>query len=254
MLGEELESADITKSGLLGDRAYALIDGSDGKVATAKNPRKWPTLFNFHAELAATPAPGAKLPPVRITLPDGAVVTSEQPDVHRLLSSVLGRDVTLSGLPEQPMSTAEEFWPDMEGLDHRNTVTDFNLPESTYFDIDYVHILTTATLARFRELYPEGRFEVPRFRPNIVVDTGASEAAFEENAWIGKTLAIGDNVRLSITGPCGRCVMTTLPQGDLPRDMGILRTAAQRNRGSVGVYAAVLQAGQIRRGDSVSLE
>jgi uncharacterized protein YcbX len=40
MMGERLESADIAEAGLLGDRAYAVIDSSDGKVATAKNPRK----------------------------------------------------------------------------------------------------------------------------------------------------------------------------------------------------------------------
>ena len=47
---------------------------------------------------------------------------------------------------------------------------------------------------------------------------------------------------------------TTLPQSDLPRDAGILRTAAQHNRANVGVYASVLQGDKVRRGDSVSLE
>jgi uncharacterized protein YcbX len=116
-----------------------------------------------------------------------------------------------------------------------------------------IHLLTTATLDRLRELYPPGRFEVRRFRPNIVVETASGEN-FVEDAWIGQILAIGDAVRLSITGPCGRCVMTTLPQGDLPRDTGILRTAAQHNRANVGVYASVLHGGKVRRGDSVRLQ
>jgi hypothetical protein len=47
--------------------------------------------------------------------------------------------------------------------------------------------------------------------------------------------------------------MITLPQGDLPKDSGILRTAAQHNGVHVGVYAAVLSGGTIRRGDAVSL-
>src|SRR6266849_8950403 len=99
MMGEELNSAEVTKGGLQGDRAYALIDTSDGKVASAKNPRKWPTLFDFRAVLADAPRPGAKVPPVRITLPEGTIVNSEQPDVHRTLSKVLKREVTLSALP-----------------------------------------------------------------------------------------------------------------------------------------------------------
>jgi aromatic-L-amino-acid/L-tryptophan decarboxylase len=34
-----------------------------------------------------------------------------------------------------------------------------------------------------------------------------------EDAWIGQVLAIGDSVRLSVTGPCPRCVMTRLRLG-----------------------------------------
>ena len=68
-----------------------------------------------------------------------------------------------------------------------------------------------------------------------------------------KVLAIGDSVRLSITRPCLRCVMTTLAQGDLPKDPGILRSAVQHNQSGVGVYASVLQGGKVRRGDSARL-
>jgi uncharacterized protein YcbX len=74
-----------------------------------------------------------------------------------------------------------------------------------------------------------------------------------ENDWIGRTLVIGDTVRLAITEPCPRCVMITLPQGDLLKDSGILRTAAQHNAVNVGVYASVVSAGTIRRGDAVML-
>ena len=42
MQGEELNAADITGVGLLGDRRFAVIDPATGKVAGAKNPRKWP--------------------------------------------------------------------------------------------------------------------------------------------------------------------------------------------------------------------
>ena len=112
-------------------------------------------------------------------------------------------------------------------------------------------MLTTATLDRLRELYPQGRFEARRFRPNLVVQTPEGERAFAEDAWIGKVVAVGEIVRLKVTGSCPRCVMTTLPQGDLPKDVGILRAAAQHNRANVGVYASVLQGGKVRRGDFV---
>src|SRR5258708_1766187 len=247
MMGEELNAAEITAGGLIGDRAYALVDSSDGKVASAKNPRKWPQLFEFRAALTDAPRTGLKAPPVRIDLPDGAIVNSEQPDIHEILSKLLKREVTLSALPDQRAATAEEYWPDIEGLDHRDTVTDFGLPEATFFDCAVAHLLTTATLDRLRVLYPQGRFEVRRFRPNIVVETGNGGKDFVENAWIGEVLAIGDSVRLRVTGPCPRCVMTTLPQADLPQATGILRTAARHNGANVGIYASVLEGGPLCR-------
>ncbi len=255
MLGEELNAAEVTDRGLWGDRAYAVIDSSDGKVASAKNPRKWPKLFDFRAALDQGATPNAGTPSVRITLPDGTYVTSGQADVDQIVSQVLGREVTLRAVsPATQSVTAEEYWPDMEGLDHRDTVTDFGLPDGTFFDAALVHLLTAATLDRLRTLYPQGRFEVRRFRPNFVVQTANGEKDFVENGWIGQVLAIGDAVRLSITAPCLRCVMTTLAQSDLPQDNGILRAAGQFNRASVGVYASVLQGGKVRRGDSVKLE
>ena len=254
MLGEELNSSEVTKRGLLGDRVYALVDRSDRKVASAKNPRKWPQLFDCRAALADIPVAGAKAPAVRITLPDGDIVTNEQLSLNQIFSKILKREVKLSALADVGNATAEEYWPDVEGLDHRDAVTDFQLPEGTFFDCALVHLLTTATLDRLWELYPQGRFEVRRFRPNIVVETASGAKDFVENAWIGQTLALGDTVRLAITGPCARCVMTTLPQGDLPKDAGILRAAAQHNRANVGVYASILQCGKIRRGEPVSLD
>ncbi len=262
MMGEELNATTVGEQGLLGDRVYAVVDRTDGKVATAKNPRKWPTLFDFRATLIGPPHAGAKTPPVRISLPDGTTVSSEQSDLNQILSKALNREVTLdtterghldtsSSSPRPRTANAEEYWPDMEGLDHRDTVTDFALPEGTFFDCAVVHLLTTATLDRLRELYPQGRFEVRRFRPNVVMKAASSEKAFVEDAWIGYTLALGDEVRVSVTGHCGRCVMTTLPQGDLPGDPGILRTAAQHNQVRVGVYGAVVRSGTVRRGDAV---
>jgi len=260
MMGEELNAAEVTDRGLRGDRVYALVDCADGKVATAKNPRKWPHLFDFRANFIEGAAAGSQAASIRVTLPDGTVITSEQDSCDQILSRALAREVTLESVAsgdEQATSSAtravsaEEYWPDMEGLDFRDTVTDFALPAGTFFDCAVVHLITTATLEQLGELYPQGRFEVRRFRPNIVVQPASGERGFIENSWVGHTLAIGDEVRLSITGPCGRCVMTTLPQGDLPRDVDILRTAAKHNHVKVGVYAAVVRGGTIRRGDSV---
>jgi uncharacterized protein YcbX len=255
MLGEELNEAEVTERGLLGDRRFAVIDAATGKVAGAKNPRKWGNFLDFRAAYVEPPQPGLELPEVRLTLPDGTAVTSGQPALPQILSTVLGRQVAFAAAQPESESggTAEEFWPDVEGLDLRDTVTDFDLPAGTFFDCALVHLLTTATIDQLRALYPQGRFEARRFRPNIVVATAPDDQGFAEDDWIGHTVAIGDRVLLRVTGPCARCVMTTLPQDDLPKDSGILRTAAQHNQVNVGVYADVIAAGAIRRGDPVTL-
>ena len=207
-------------------------------------------MFDFRAAFTAPPMLGSPLPPVRVTLPDGDSATSDDDDFAELLSAALGRQVTLAtAAPSDP--SLEEYWPDIAELDHQETVTDEAMPVNTFFDLATIHVLTTATINRLRELYPQGRFEIRRFRPNIVVALDNDDAEFAEGKWVGRELRIGDDVVLEITDHCPRCVMTTLAQGDLPKDSGILRTAALHNEVHVGVYAEVRRAGRVQRGDSV---
>ncbi len=252
MMGEELNAVMIGSKGLVGDRLFALSDPATGKIASAKNPSKWPNLFAFHAAYTA-PLDSVQLPAVRITLPNGDTVLSNAADLESILAGTLGKPVRfLSGAPES--GTLEEYWPDIEGLPKRDEVTDEAMPTETFFDLAMVHILTTATMNELRRLYPEGRVEARRFRPNIVITTPPEATGFVEKDWIGKVLAIGDQVKFKITGPCPRCVMTTLPQADLPKDNGILRTAVQHNNAHVGIYASVVQGGKIKRGDEARIE
>jgi hypothetical protein len=53
--------------------------------------------------------------------------------------------------------------------------------------------------------------------------------------------------------------MITLPQGDLPNDLGILRTVARYNQVTTGIYASMHHmhqggGGIIRRADPVKIE
>jgi uncharacterized protein len=269
MMGEELNASHVGDRGLLGDRAYALVDQETGNVGSAKHPKKWPHLFDCRAVYVEPPVEGSELPPVRITLPDRDMVRSDEADVHERLSEMVGRPVRLE-TAAPPGASFEQYWPDIEGTspqDHRNVVTKeavaIAAPPGTFFDATPFHILTTATLDRLCQLYPEGRFEVRRFRPNVVVELDSQEPGFVENDWVGQTVTIGEAVRMPVLAPGPRCVMTTLPQGDLPRDPGILRTAAQHNRidvldlgkyPCVGVFAGFEAGGTIRRGDPVSVE
>lgn len=251
MMGEVALATDITANGLIGDRAYALMDTETGKIVSAKNPKLWPNMFSFRSCYNQGPTSKGN-DPVTITLPDGSMVASTDNQVNDALSKALGRSVRLvSAVPENPQ--LEEYWPDLEELDHRDTVTDEDMPAGTFYDLAIIHVLTIPTLRKLSEVYPEGNFDSRRFRPNIIVNTDSDQSDFIENEWIGKKLAIGNDVVLNITEPCPRCVMTTLPQGDLPRDTGILRAAAQNNDAHVGVYAEVVQGGTVRCEDQVSV-
>lgn len=268
MQGEELAATEVTPAGLLGDRQFAVVDPATGKVAGAKNPRKWPGFLQFRASYVSPPLAGEALPPVRVTLPDGNSVTSDQADLPKLLSEALGRDVVFSGTAAFSGGAAVTgaggdvtggaaggngaAWAEDYQVDS-DDVIEFELPAGTFFDCAPVHLVTTATLDRLRSLYPAGRFEPRRFRPNIIVATGPDVAGFAENDWVGRVVAIGDSVRLRVFMACGRCVMTTLPQFDLPKDSGILRTAAQHNNAAVGVYAEVVSGGLVKRGDLVTV-
>ena len=84
MLGEELQACELTGRGFVGDRAYALVDSENGKVASIKNPRKWARLFECRAEFLD----GARA--VRITLPDGETVSAAEPEAAEVLSTPSG--------------------------------------------------------------------------------------------------------------------------------------------------------------------
>ena len=257
MMGEELNSSYVTDRGLVGDRTYAVIDKQSGKVASAKNPRKWGKLFDFRSVFLDSPQTIENIPPVRITFPDGINIMSDYGDIDYSLSKTFDREVRLMKASSLEKSIYEEYWPDIDGLAQRQKVTDETMPSQTFFDIAVIHLLTTATINRLRELYPEGRFEVRRFRPNIVIESASMEKDFVENSWVGKIITIGkdrdSSVILRVSGRCTRCVMTTLPQGDLPKDLGILSSIARYNQVSAGIYASVLRGGTIRRGDPIQL-
>src|SRR5258708_11971664 len=169
MMGEELSAARIGARGLQGDRVFALADTETGKIASAKNPSKWPTLFRFQAAFTQPLVDAGPLPPVRITFPDGSTVLTGNGGIDAQLSSSLGKPVRfLSAAPHA--GTLEEYWPDIEGRAQRDVVTEEAMPPETVFDLGVIDFITSGTLESLHALYPEGRFESRRFRPNLVIE------------------------------------------------------------------------------------
>ena len=278
MLGEELAEASVGPAGIAGDRAYALVDEADGTIASAKHPRKWGALLGFRAAFVDEPVPGSPPPPVSIALPDGSTVRSDEPRADTVLSRALGRTVRLTAVaPDVP--TFEEVWPDVEGLAPKQfveqTMTGHDAdgqptssiplgmlaPPGTFFDLAVLHLITTSTLDQLAALAPGADFDVRRYRPNVLV--GDEPAGFVENGWAGRTLVVGNGVRVAVAIPTMRCIMTTLAQADLAADRRTLRAIAGHNRLDIpglgrwacaGVYAGVAMPGIVRTGDRVGLD
>jgi uncharacterized protein len=268
MLGEDLEVAALLERGVHGDRAYAVIDEETAKVVSVKRPKRWARMF----ELTATTDRDGH---VEVAFPNGRSLGIDDPDLPDQLSEFFARQVSVSSTPSSD-ATFDETWV-RELKDGAGPY--FGLPSRTedgeefvdggatmgvhgnFFNFGAIHVVTTGTTRRLSELAPDSRFDPHRFRPNIVIDT--DETGFVETAWQGRTLAIGD-VRLAVTFTVPRCVMTVLEQGDLPADRDVLRTITRHNSHDVletgtpypcvGVYADVVAEGDIRVGDTVSLE
>ncbi len=263
MLGERLESANVDEHGVSGDRSFALIDNETGKVCSAKRHDLYGRLFEFRAELTSEDPRIA-----RITLPDGAVATTDDPDVSARVSQALGRPVTLAST-SPPDAKIEEIWDDSKGSrlyglrvgEHDgDTVIEyeasFALP-GDFFDFCAIHLLTANSVAELGRLEPDIAFDVRRFRPNIVVEV-PDESGFVENGW--KSIRVGE-LELNVLMPVPRCVMTTLGQDELAKDSGVLRATARHNMieagplgpmPCAGVYAAVESGASISVGDAVS--
>jgi uncharacterized protein YcbX len=282
MLGQSVGEVRLTERGVVGDRAYALVDPDDGKVVSAKNPRKWGRVLELAAAFVDEPTPGDAPPPITVTFPDGEAVRSDDHRIDKAIEAFLGRPAKLTSVPSgQP--TMEETWPDgVDGLapdafiastrittdDPSETVSDIAMglvaPPGTFFDVASLHLMTTATLHRLAELHPDGDFDVRRYRPNVVVD--ADDEGFVENEWVGKTVGLGPDdaaTGMRVTLPTMRCIMTTLAQPTLglDRDPSLLLTIARNNRIEIGggqwacagVYGDSIGAGTVKVGDPVSL-
>jgi len=125
---------------------------------------------------------------------------------------------------------------------------DWPCPEGTFFDLAAVHVLTIASLRAAAQLHPEGAWEVDRFRPTVLVD--ADGDGFLEDEWVGGRLRFG-TVEISVDMPTIRCVMTTRAQGDLPRDLDIVKTVNHHHDGNLGIYCSMATPGEAAVGDEV---
>lgn len=238
MLGEALDHAAIDGNGLHGDRSWGVRDDATGRVLTG---RREPRLLNARATLVGDQP--------EVHLPTGPVCAGTGPATDAALTTWLGTKVGLVAAASEPSARAEFF---ADPTDDASEALEWTMPAGRFVDAASLLVLTTASLAAAAASYPAGDWDVRRFRPNIVIDTGDGTSGWFEDEWCGRSLRIGA-VELAPEQPCARCTMVTRPQDGLDRDLDVYRTLARHHGGTFGVWTAVAVPGTIQVGDPVTI-
>jgi uncharacterized protein len=214
--GEECERLELNARGVEGDRRYAILN-REGKLGSGKTTRRFRQIDGL-LELRAVYQ--GDVP--EFVFADGTRILASDPRIHGALSSALKVPVTLAR--EQDVA---------------------------HLDAGPVHLITTAALAWLRAKLPDALIDERRFRPNLVIDVPGSTQV--ELDWLGRTLAIGGEVKLRLTAPTERCRMVTLQQHKLPYDPRVLGSIIRDADSGFGAYAEVVTPGTIARGDCCTL-
>jgi uncharacterized protein YcbX len=217
MAGIAMERTAVTLQGIPGDRLYAFTR------ADRLTPFPWLTLREFPGLAAYRPAwqPVPEGRPVLVVeTPAGAVLP--------VGSEALAEEIAQrAGLPLRLHA------------DYRGN-----------HDVAPVSLIARATveaICREAGIEPDLR----RFRMNFVID---GPAPFEENQWVGRLLRIG-SVRLAAIARDERCAVITVdPDGSGERQPSVLKATGTLNGACAGVYAAVLEAGEVAIDDAVELD
>ncbi|MDZ7674607.1 MAG: MOSC domain-containing protein [Acidimicrobiales bacterium] len=254
MQGETPDTVEVDRNGIVGDRTWALRDTETGKLVSAKRPRLWRSMLDCTATGTGDD--------VSVALPSGETYGITDPGLPVALEALFGRAVAVEASTGPMQGSYESDWPELEGITLSGEMefpTNITGEGTTFVDLGVLHVLTTTSMQSLAAAAPDVTVDVRRFRPSILVDT-PELAAYPENDWAGRTLAVGDAV-LTLGDPAPRCVMTTVAQPGIPREPGVLQAIAAENKldndlgtfACLGCYASVETPGTIDTGAPVTL-
>lgn len=220
--------------GVVGDRAFGVLDGTRRTVLSAKR-------IGRLLELSATYDDAGDLV---VALPGGHFTRG--PALDAALSAFVERDCRLV---EAAAFGAGRYESAIDPDDEDGEVDEWEGPTGSFVDESPLHLLSTASLRAAAREQPTLTWSPRRFRPNILIET--DEDGFLDEELVGRRLRIGE-VEVAVTKRCTRCVMTTRSQpGGLTREPGVLSHLARAHNTTIGVRARVVVAGRVRVGDEV---
>lgn len=213
--GESLSNCKLEPYGFKGDRLCAFCDPAKQGWASFVTARELPVMLAYRAAFV-----GGR---IQVTSPEGRTYEWDE-----------GLLKDLQRFSEKQLSM-KSF-----GAPHPDD------PKLMSVDQASILILTDATLKKLETLWGK-RLDPRRFRANMIVSL---ENGSSEDDWIGKRLSIG-SAELLIDEFCERCSMITIDPDTLERDPSLLRQVHDGMQCTFGVYASVVQPGQVAVGDRV---
>ncbi|MBJ8348915.1 MOSC domain-containing protein [Antrihabitans sp. YC2-6] len=276
MGGERLRSTVIDQRAVHADRLWAVRDLDLGTITTA---RRLPVLLGCSARFVSEPPPNAGpgvVTDVVVTFPDSTeATTTDRERVDARLCELTGKNVALVPLPRTDDKSAYRgIRPSKKDIRSQFAIEDGgNLPDLSMFPIHKLaelalyatplgifadayplHLLTTASLQTMSAHEPSGDFDSRRFRPNILIDTGAAKGLAEQG-WLGGVLR-GKEVACRVEIPTVRCSMPLREQQHfgLDADPSVVRTVSRHADRCLGVYADVVAEGAVHEGEEISFE
>ncbi|GAA3038109.1 MOSC domain-containing protein [Streptosporangium longisporum] len=257
MRGEDLRRGHFDGRGLVGDRAYALVDERESHAGKVLTVRHRPEMLHWRAGYAplsggngddagngdggAGAIPGASSGDILAGNGDGIALPGD------------GRAPTLTA----PDGTVWEW--DAPGLTGALTES-LNTPLSLRA-ADGQHDRSMTVLVTFaRSLAALGEelgtpVEVERFRPNLHLDVDAP--AFDEEDWEPGTVITVGGAELSVvgerTGPCVRCVVPSWDPLGRERRPELQKWLIAEHRNRFGVIMRVTRPGAVGLGDGVTV-
>jgi uncharacterized protein YcbX len=242
MAGEELGEVFVGFAGMIGDRAYAFVrtpgprgfpwlTGRELRDLVLYRPRYRDTAgatlpVDLERSLGMAPGvnpifPEAAAFAVEVATPSGRTLPVDSPELKAELEARVGQTVTL------------------------------RFSERSLYDCRPVSLFGNASAdALGDELgMPIDR---RRFRANLYADWSDGKA-YRENELVGRTLQVGERLRLAVLERDPRCQMISLDPDTAQEERRVLRHVTKAHGGMAGVYAAVLVEGVVRKGDPIWL-
>jgi uncharacterized protein YcbX len=215
MAGQRLAEADVSWSGVAGDRRWAFVrPGQQRNGFPWLTIRQQPRLHHYRPVLVDPDAPDRSS--VRVATPAGAVLDIDDP----ALAAELGDGVSV--------------------MRHNRGLQDAA-------PVTLISVQSVAELSR----RVGADLDPLRFRANLVVDApGGTD--FPEDGWVGRSLRIGSAV-VRIDERDERCGLVNVNPVTLQREPAVLRAIAQERDLCLGVYGSVATPGPVRTGDPITL-